>query len=296
VSDGRAGGADALGIVIVMHNSAEVIPDCLASIAAVASEANSLSVAVIDSGSSDASIERASAAAPTAIVLSLDGNEGYAAGVNAGVRALGSADAVLVLNPDIRLLPGSLRALQSVLAVPGTGIAVPRIVDDRGTLQHSLRRRPTLLRAAGEALLGGRTAGRFSALGEMVVSAETYERAGVIDWATGASMLISRACVDAVGPWDESFFLYSEETDYALRAADAGFAVRFTSDATVVHLGGEAMTSPSLYALLTTNRLRLYRRRHGRLASAGFRGALTAGELLRAPFAATHRAALRALL
>ncbi|MEY2404921.1 MAG: hypothetical protein QOD38_2472, partial [Acidimicrobiaceae bacterium] len=251
---------------------------------------------VVDSGSSDATVELATNAVPEAVVLSLDGNRGYAAGINAGIRALDAAGPVLVLNPDIRLAVGVIRALQAALAEPGTGIAVPRIVDDHGHLQHSLRRRPTLLRAIGEAVLGGGRSGRFPALGEMVMATPPYEEAGVHDWATGAAMLISRSCLDAVGPWDESFFLYSEETDFALRAAAAGFSLRYTPEATVTHLGGDAMTSPQLYARLTTNRLALYRRHHARVASGAYRGALILGEAVRAPFAPTHRAALRALL
>ena len=56
------------------------------------------------------------------------------------------------------------------------------------------------------------------------------------------------------------------------------------------------MTSPVLYPILTKNRLALYRRNHGRVARGAFRSALLLNEALRAPRAATHRAALRTLL
>ena len=295
MSVNRASESGALGVVVVTHNSAAIVGDCLASLRANAPAIGALRMVVVDSGSTDTSVAVASAA-PETEVVSLGRNAGYAAGINAGVAALGPVDAVLVLNPDIRITAGAIEALHRALGVAGTGIVVPRIVDDDGTLQHSLRRRPSLLRATGEAVLGGTRAGRFSALGEMMVDTDAYDHPGVVDWATGAAMLISRACLDAVGRWDESFFLYSEETDFALRAAAAGFAMRYTPDATVVHLGGEAMTSPSLYRLLTLNRLELYRRNHTRVASACYRAALTVNEGLRAPFAATHRAALRALV
>jgi len=295
VSDNRASEAGALGVVVVTHNSAAIVGECLASVRTHGPSTGVVTTIVVDSGSTDDSIETAEAVAGTRVV-SLGRNAGYAAGVNAGIAALTDAEVVLVLNPDIRLTAGAFDALLRALAIDGTGIAVPRIVDDAGALQHSLRRRPTLLRAAGEAVLGGTRAGRFDALGEMVVAPSAYERPAVVDWATGAAMLISRACLETVGRWDESFFLYSEETDFALRAAASGFATRYTPDATVVHLGGEAMTSPTLYRLLTLNRLELYRRNHHRAASAGYRAALTVNEALRAPFAPTHRAALRGLV
>src|SRR2546427_15936 len=69
------------------------------------------------------------------------------------------------------------------------------------------------------------------------------------DWATGAVTMMSRACVTRAGPWDESFFLYSEETEFELRAADAGFRLAF-ADVDVVHLGGESRVRPELWSLL----------------------------------------------
>jgi GT2 family glycosyltransferase len=253
-------------------------------------------VVVVDNASTDDTLAVARAALPEVLVHQTGTNAGYAGGINAGIASLPNTEAVLILNPDVRLRIGAIAALRAVLGESDTGITVPRVVDENGVMQWSLRRRPTLLRAIGEALLGGSRAGRVSALGELVVDPDVYKRPADADWATGAAMLLSRACLDAVGRWDESFFLYSEETDFALRAADAGFSLRYTPDATVVHLGGEAMTSPTLYPLLTRNRLVLYRRRHGRVAAAAFRTALILNESLRAPRGATHRAALRTLV
>jgi GT2 family glycosyltransferase len=283
-----------LGVVVVAHDSAAIIGDCLESVAADAPP--DTSVVVVDNASNDGTPDAARAAMPPAEICETGRNAGFAGGINAGLARVAEADEVLILNPDVRLGGGAIAALQAALRVPGTGIAVPRILDEHGDMQWSLRRRPTLLRAVGEAVLGGARAGRIPAFGELVADHEAYERTAVADWATGAAMLLSRACIEAVGPWDESFFLYSEETEFALRAADAGFALRYTPDATVIHLGGESTTSPELYRLMTANRLALYRRRHSRTAAAAFRAALIVNESLRAPRGPTHRAALRTLV
>ncbi|MHB1289793.1 glycosyltransferase [Georgenia sp.] len=202
---------------------------------------------------------------------------------------------VLVLNPDIRLEPGAVQPLLRALDDAAVGIAVPRLVSAAGETAPSLRREPSLRGALCESLLGGRRAGR-AGHGELVVGERAYARAHDVDWATGAAWLISPRCRRDVGAWDESFFLYSEETDYALRAHDAGYRVRYCPDAVATHLGGEGMTSPSLYALMARNRVRLFRKRNGRVAALAFRGALAAGELLRSVRPSrTHRAALRAL-
>lgn len=284
-------------IIVVMYNSASVLPGLFESLDPALEGIKSYGLIVVDNASSDRSLEVARTSAPGAMFVALDRNLGYSAGINAGIGAGRTSDATLILNPDVRLRTRSVTGLLEALMVPGTGIAVPRMVGSDGALSHSLRREPTVLRALGEALLGGDRAGRFPLLGEVVRQQGSYEKAGIADWATGAAMMISRRCLEAVGPWDESFFLYSEETDFALRARDAGFALRYTPAAEVMHLGGESAVSPYLWSLLTRNRVRLYRRRHGAARSALFFSAVALNEALRAMAGSRiHAAGLDGLL
>jgi len=159
---------------------------------------------------------------------------------------------------------------------------------------RSLRREPTVGRALGTAVLGGRLAGRSPRLSETVGDDRAYRRRHDVDWATGAALLVTRACLDAAGPWDESFVLYSEETDFADRARRAGFRVVYEPTAAVVHTGGESMTSPRLRSMLAVNRVRYFRRRHAGLASAAFFAAVLGNEVTRgllgsrAAWAAAH--------
>ena len=108
-------------------------------------------------------------------------------------------------------------------------------------------------------------------------------------------MMITRRCLADVGRWDESYFLYSEETDFCLRAREKGYALRFVPAAEAIHLGGYSHVSPRLWTILTLSRVRLFARRHGMLRSAAFIVALGLNEALRFR-RAKHRAALRALL
>jgi GT2 family glycosyltransferase len=215
--------------------------------------------------------------------------------MNAGMAAAGDCDTYLLLNPDIRLGPTTIQSMLEELRESGAGIVVPRLVDEFGALRLSLRREPTVLRAWGEALLGGRRAGRFPPLGEVETRAEAYDRRTEADWATGAAMLISRECLARVGAWDETYFLYSEETDFALRARDAGFALRYTPEAVAVHHEGESHESPALFSLLSRNRVKLFRSRHGAARTALFWSGVFLGELIRAA-RPTRRAAAWALL
>jgi N-acetylglucosaminyl-diphospho-decaprenol L-rhamnosyltransferase len=174
---------------------------------------------------------------------------------------------------------------------------VPKLFESNDTVAPSLRRDQSVLRALGAAVLGGTRAGRFERFGEVITGDSNYSAPRTAAWASGAAMLVSRECVDAVGPWDESFFLYSEETEFALRARDHGFALRYQPSATAVHLGGDAKVDPRLWALSTLNRLRLFGRRHGAVQTTAFRTALLLNELIRVLSSdRRHAAAAAALL
>jgi GT2 family glycosyltransferase len=293
----ETGGPDeeVVGLVVVTYQSAAVLPGFLASLPG-ACVGQAVRVVAVDNASTDGGPDLIRRELPSAEVVELGANLGYAAGLNAGRRALGPVSSVLVLNPDVRMRPGLIAGLRAALAEPGTGLAVPRLVDGAGALAPTLRREPTVLRAWGEALLGGTRAGRVPALGELVTDPAVYDRPARADWATGAAMLISAACWDALGGWDESFFLYSEETDFALRARDAGYRLRYVPDAVAEHLGGEAKVDAGLHALLVRNRVTLCRKRHGRIRAAAFAAAVVVNEALRAPRRPASRRALRGLL
>ncbi|MEU0480881.1 glycosyltransferase [Streptosporangium sp. NPDC006013] len=289
-----------LAVVIVTYSSGQVVEGCLRSLDAALAGAGPARVVVVDNASADDTVERVREAAPEAEVIQTGRNAGFAAGVNAGIAAADGCD-VLVLNPDIRLAPGSVLLLRQALAVPGTGMAAPHLTAETGELHLSLRRRPTVLRALGEALLGGHRAGRFHPLGELVVEPAAYDRPHTVDWVTGAAWMVSRACLDALGPLDERYFLYSEETEYMLRAGEAGFAVRYEPRAVAVHLGGEQSTSSRLWALSAANRVRMHRERYGRPRGQLMRLAVGLNELVRAVARGgaggrRHRAALRELV
>jgi N-acetylglucosaminyl-diphospho-decaprenol L-rhamnosyltransferase len=268
-----------VALVVVTWNSASALPGLIESIPAGLGELPH-ELIIVDNDSADDTVEVARRLAPDCRVVRTGRNAGYAAGINAGVAVAGPHRAVLVLNPDIRLSPGSVETLFGQLG-GRTGITVPLIRDDDGTVARSLRREPTVARALGEAVLGQR-AGRYPALGETVVDEAAYRRTGPTDWATGAAMLISAECAEACGPWDESFFLYSEETDYALRARDHGFQTKYVPSAEVTHLGGESRVSPALWSLLTVNKVKLYRKRHSAPRTALFWSATLLREASRA--------------
>lgn len=290
-----AGPRESVAVVVVTYNSAALLPDLVASLPA-GLDGVDWHLVVADNASRDDSVAVARRLVPDVVVAQTGYNAGYAAGINAGVAAARPHTAVLVLNPDVRLGPGCVATLLGTLRTPGTGIVAPRLVDGEGRLILTLRREPTLARALGDAVLGAR-AGRYPRWGEMVSDETRYAVAGPTDWAEGSTLLVSAECWQACGGWDESFFLYSEETDFALRARDAGLVTRYEPAARAVHLEGEGRTSPQLWTIMVLNKVRLYRRRHHAVAAAAFWAAVLLREASRAVLgSAVSRAAVRALV
>ncbi len=278
------------------HQSLGVLPGCLDGLEAVRSEVDDLEVVVVDNASTDGTVDLVRRASPRAVLVAGTRNVGYAAACNTGVRRRRLDGPVLLLNPDVRLQPGALTAMLDGLEDPGVGVVVPRLVDGEGRLLHSLRRDPTALRAWGSGLLG-RRADAHRSLSEVVGDAASYAVGHDVEWATGAAVLMSAACLARVGQWDESFFLFSEETEFCQRVRAHGLRVRYVPQATAVHLGGSCHTDPVLWSVLTSNRVRLARRRLGPAAAASFTGAVLLGEALRALAGRpASRAALRALV
>jgi N-acetylglucosaminyl-diphospho-decaprenol L-rhamnosyltransferase len=281
-------GADPVRIVIVTYNSEHVIDDLLDSIPAGAAGVETR-VVVIDNGSTDRTLDVLARRSDCTVIPST--NEGYAGGIMRGVAALRGDGPVFVLNPDVRLQPDCLSRMIKVLHEPRTGVVVPMIRSEDGTVFHSLRREPTLLRATGLTRTG------IAVLSESVDDDRVYDAPALVDWALGAVMLISSECFDALGGFDASFFLYSEETDFCLRARDRGWLTRYEPAAVAVHLGGGSGRSARTYAMQAINRVRLYRRRHATVPSWAYYGLLLLREALHASAgAADARVATVALL
>ncbi|MGJ0391046.1 glycosyltransferase family 2 protein [Microbacterium sp. CGR1] len=287
--------APRIAICVVTFHSAPLIRDLVASIPEGAA-GTEWTLVFADNASGDDTLREIARHAPEAIVVETGGNLGYSGGVNAAIEAAGDQDAYFIINADVRLTPGCAASLFATLD-ERTGIAVPRLIEADGALNCSLRREPALRRIWADALIGARRAGRIGTLGEVVADTALYDSPRIADWAEGSTQLVSATCARACGPWDESYFLYSEETEYHLRARDRGFVLRYEPTAVAQHLKGESAHSPRLWSLLTLNRAMLYARRHGPVASVAFWLALVLREGSRAALGKkTSRAAFLDLL
>ena len=213
--------------IVVTYQSEAVIAECLESL-------RGLRVVVVDNGSTDRTRDLVAAAAPDEFVK-LDANTGFAGGVNRGLAAAGRDD-VLLVNPDVRVEPGSVAALEAVLAAhPRTGVVAPRLLHADRTPQPSVRRFKTPAAVLARRSPWGRTARGAAVLARDVEGPVSSDEPVDVDWAIGAALLVRRAAIDEIGGMDEGFFLYEEDQDWCIRMWRAGWAVRFQPDAVMVH-------------------------------------------------------------
>lgn len=278
-------------VIVVTYNSARYIDALLDSLPIAAGDLT-LRIIVVDNGSADDTVELVRNR-PDVICVETGVNLGYAGGINVGRRYAGECEALAVLNPDLELEPGALQEMCAALDDHVVGVVVPLLLDFAGQRYPSLRREPTLTSAIGDALFGHHFKRRSARLSEIVYQEREYHDRHPVDWAVGAAMLISAECDRVVGAWDESFFLYSEEVDYAARVRAAGFRVEYVPQAHARHRGAGSGQSPALIALKCVNRVR-YFEKSGRSAS-GMRAAVCLHELLRS-VSPSHRHALLVVL
>jgi N-acetylglucosaminyl-diphospho-decaprenol L-rhamnosyltransferase len=192
---------------------------------------------VVDHGSTDGTLELVRERFPAARLLELE-NRGLAAGWNAGMREAGGRY-FLLLNADAWVVgDGVERLLAFADATPDAAYVGPVLRNPDGSLQRSVRGFPTLWRLATEYLFLRKLAPRTRALNAFYAGGFEHDRIRDAEFLMGACMLVRRTAVDEVGPLDERFFLFSEETDWCYRFRRAGWRVVFYPGAEAVHVGG----------------------------------------------------------
>jgi len=220
-----------VSVVIVTYNAMPWLERCLDSVAGY-------ETVVVDHGSTDGSVEHVRLREGVRLIE--QENRGLAAGWNTGLRAVGGRY-VLILNADAWVVGDAIEQLAAFAHEhPEAALVGPKLLNPDGTLQRSVRGFPTLWRLATEYFFLRKLAPRSRLLNGFYAGGFDHEQVREAEFVMGAAMLVRREAVDAVGLLDESFFIFSEETDWCYRFRVAGWHVLFYPGAEVVHVGGAA--------------------------------------------------------
>jgi GT2 family glycosyltransferase len=271
--------ADDAAVVVVTYDALPWIEDCLASV-------RGEQVVVVDNGSRDGTVALVRERFPEARIVESE-NRGLGAGWNAGIRETASRY-VLLLNADAWLREDALARLVAFADErPRAAVVGPRLLNPDGTLQRSVRGFPTLWRLATEYFFLRKLAPGTRALNAFYAGGFDHDEVREAEFVMGACMLVRRDAIEEVGPLDEEFFLFSEETDWCYRFRQAGWEVLFFPGAECVHVGGAAHGG-RLYRENLLGHLRFLRKHDGArtaerarrllLAALRLRGVLFRGE------------------
>jgi N-acetylglucosaminyl-diphospho-decaprenol L-rhamnosyltransferase len=191
----------------------------------------------VDSASGDGSADTLRRSRPSAEVIELDANRGYAAGLNAGI-ARSTGRTLLLLNSDAFAEGDAVTTLVRYLDDhPGVGLVAPRLSQADGSLQiNAYRRFPNLVTLFADFCLPLHPLGA-TAFHPHQLPSSSFDRARRVSHVMGAAMLARREALDRTGPFDEGFFLYLEETEWQRRLHSAGWEIHIEPAARVMHAG-----------------------------------------------------------
>jgi N-acetylglucosaminyl-diphospho-decaprenol L-rhamnosyltransferase len=272
LQDGPEAPVNDVSVIVVTFNAMPYIDRCLASV-------RGHETIVVDHGSRDGTLDLVREQHPDVRLVEQD-NLGLAAGWNRGMREAGGRWSLL-LNADAWLAEGALERLVAFAeSRPDAALVGPRLRYPDGRLQRSVRGFPTLWRLATEYLFLRKLAPRSRLFNAFYGNGFDHDSEREAEFVMGAAMLVRRAAVDQVGPLDEGYFLFSEETDWCYRFWQAGWKVLFYPGAEVFHVYGAAHGG-RLFREQVRGHVRFMTKHHGARAGERTRRLLRASLLMR---------------
>lgn len=260
-----------LAVIIVTWNVRDLVLDALNSLYRdLADSALEAEVIVVDSASSDGTVEAVRERFPATTVIASNDNLGFGRANNVGLAHAGFGGsramtdlprAVYLLNPDTITQPGATRALyDALMAHERVGLVGAQLSFGDGSFQHGAFSFPGLRQLWAEFFptpgrwLEGRFNGRYPR--QLYAARQPFP----VDFTLGATMMLRREVIEQTHGFDTDFFMYCEEIDWAWRVRNAGWDVLCVPAAHVIHLGGQStgQVRPRSTINLWESRLRLF--------------------------------------
>jgi hypothetical protein len=231
-------GTTELSIVIVNWNGGTLLRRCIESISRYPPDV-SYEIIVVDNASTDDSLAWVRSLGANVRIIANEQNVGFARANNRAF-AESRSNSILLLNPDAEVTEGAIdRLLGTLRNDPRVAACAPRLLNPDGSLQPSVRANPlTPLHIAASAfgvwrILPRGIRGRF-----LFSDHWSYDSLRAVPAVFGAALVVKRKVIDEIGGLDERFEMYSEDSEWCLRARRAGMVILFDPRATVIHHGG----------------------------------------------------------
>lgn len=272
------GGRHGLVVAIVSWNTRELLRECVRALYRWP-PARPMEIWVVDNDSQDGSAQMLHRDYPGVHCIENEENRGFAAGTNQILARADGSD-VLLLNSDARVLPGALERLCRALDRDATlGIVGAHLLNEDGSLQTSCWRAPSVSRELAHLwrIETGERGLTYS------MDEWTDGRAREVDVVQGACMLVRGKTIAEIGPLDDGYFMFSEETEWCERARQAGWRIAWIPGAFVLHQGGGSTkrVADDMFLELYRSKVRFFRRNRGREQAAAYKLGLAIAALPR---------------
>ncbi|HEY6872638.1 MAG TPA: glycosyltransferase family 2 protein [Geobacteraceae bacterium] len=285
-----------LSIVIVNRNTRELLLACIGSVYATVPPL-SFEIWVVDNASSDGSVEAVRHAFPAVRCIENDRNLGFARANNLAIRQAHGRYVVL-LNTDTVLTVSALATIFGFMERNrDVAICGGQLLNGDGSLQNSIASVPTLAtEILNKSLLRLMFPERYPG------KESRFDQPVEVESIIGACMVVAKEAIDGVGPLDESYFFFFEETDWCLSMKREGWRVFFHPQARIYHLQGQTARKNIVAARIEYWKSRyLFFRKHYPAAHLVFLGAglvarlcmSLALQLVASPFSRSARTRLR---
>jgi GT2 family glycosyltransferase len=224
-----------LSIIIVNWNTRDFLCGCLRSVYQTI-QGLSFEVIVVDNASRDGSTDMLRKEFPDVLVIENEDNRGFGAANNQALRIMKGRHALL-LNTDTVLTEGAVQQLFSFLEQhTDAAMACGQLLNEDGGKQNSIAAFPTLLTLLfNTALLEVLFPERYPS------KRQDYKEPIEVDSGIGACLMVRKDAIDRVGLFDERYFFFLEETDWALRMKKAGWKIYFVPSAFIYHFQGQSI-------------------------------------------------------
>ena len=234
-----------LGIVTVTYSPGEYLGRFIDSIPTAVSQ--KARVVLADNGSTDGVPERTAEQYEWVEFLDTGGNLGYGGGMNAGANALRpmreageiDTDYLLLVNPDVEFNAGSIdKLIACARRWDKAGSVGPKIVEPDGTIYPSARAIPSIINGIGHSIFAD--IWPSNPWSRAYRDDDDMDTERVSGWLSGSCLLVRWDAFDAIGGFDERYFMYLEDIDLADRMSRAGYLNIFCPDATINHAQGHS--------------------------------------------------------
>ncbi|MBD2199023.1 MULTISPECIES: glycosyltransferase family 2 protein [Calothrix] len=242
-----------VSIILVNYNGIDVLPDCLNSIETFIDTPN-YEIILVDNASSDGSAELVAEKYRHVHLIRQSENRGFGAGNNAGVK-VATGEFLFLLNTDTILISNVLPHLIEVMySHPEVGIIGTKLLNPDGSLQISVS--PAIGIKGEYQSRRLHQAARDAA--HLKLLEEKFQEIQEVDIVVGAAFFIRASLFNALGGFDENFFMYFEESDLCQRAQNQGYKIIYTPHVSLIHLKGYSVQKSANAMSIEYRRSQLY--------------------------------------